>query len=30
MLGALVRGVGDAVAHGDEVALIRPKVWLRT
>jgi anti-sigma B factor antagonist len=29
MLGALVRGLGAAVAHGDQVAVIRPNpvVW---
>jgi anti-anti-sigma regulatory factor len=29
MLGALVRGFGDAAARGDEVAVIRPNpvVW---
>jgi anti-anti-sigma factor len=29
MHGALVRGLGDAVAHGDQVAVIRPNpvVW---
>jgi anti-sigma B factor antagonist len=29
MLGALVRGLGDAVARGDQVAVIRPNpvVW---